>query len=335
MNLKNLNKRKFIGIPVGVLLIIGVVVVVFKDKIFGEGFNAYNASESLNGNFNEQMDSAMNSAAGLKNEDETLKMSQMQEMNDLGCPGMLFSEFAHLSKNKNSGNSIMGNGSSLFENAKEMLSGNGNGNGNGSVKEGMNGNGNGNGNVNKGIMYGNYDLPRVSPNGVNVNGVARGGGMSNNSGNSPYANAGVNSGMNGMNGGSFANGYGNGYGNGSGVNGVLGDSQTAANVQGNVSDNRQFPQFPADQLNASELLPKQQSQMFADLFPSGQGALSDRRDFLTSNQSIGINTQSSSLKNANYGIRSDPPNPQRVVSVWNQTTISQDNNRRHLEIGEC
>jgi hypothetical protein len=116
------------------------------------------------------------------------------------------------------------------------------------------------------------------------------------------------------------------------VDGISGEF-AGSSVSGYVQDNRQFPQFPQDQLDASELLPKEQSKMFAQLFPEGQGHLSNRRDFLTSGFHIGINTVGQSLRNANKQLRSDPPNPQVVVSPWMNTTITPDINRRQLEIG--
>jgi len=38
-----------------------------------------------------------------------------------------------------------------------------------------------------------------------------------------------------------------------------------------------------------------------------------------------------SLRNANHDLRSDPPNPQVIVSPWLNTTISPDLGRRPLE----
>jgi hypothetical protein len=39
-----------------------------------------------------------------------------------------------------------------------------------------------------------------------------------------------------------------------------------------------------------------------------------------------------SLRNANYQLRSEPPNPQVPVTVFNVPTIEPDVNRRALEI---
>jgi hypothetical protein len=48
----------------------------------------------------------------------------------------------------------------------------------------------------------------------------------------------------------------------------------------------------------------------------------------------GIDTVGSSLRNANLQVRSEPPNPQSPVSIWNNTTISPDMMRVPLEIGQ-
>jgi predicted acylesterase/phospholipase RssA len=47
---------------------------------------------------------------------------------------------------------------------------------------------------------------------------------------------------------------------------------------------------------------------------------------------IGVNTVGQSLRNANYQLRSEPPNPQVPVTVFNIPTIEPDMNRRALEI---
>ena len=121
--------------------------------------------------------------------------------------------------------------------------------------------------------------------------------------------------------------------NSTGLPGSDVQSSVGAEVTGFIGDNRQFPQFPQDQLDSEELLPKERSDMFAQLFPEGQGHLSNRRDFLTSGFHIGINTVGQTLRNANRQLRSDPPNPQVTVSPWINSTITPDLNRRVLEIG--
>ena len=46
---------------------------------------------------------------------------------------------------------------------------------------------------------------------------------------------------------------------------------------------------------------------------------------------IGVNTIGQSLRNANYQLRSEPPNPQMKVGPWMQSTVEPDLMRRSLE----
>jgi hypothetical protein len=89
--------------------------------------------------------------------------------------------------------------------------------------------------------------------------------------------------------------------------------------------------YPRDQLTPSELLPKDPNSVWAQQNPMGTGSLKGK-NFLSAGALIGVNTVGQSLRNANYQIRSEPPNPQVPVSVFNQTTIEPDVNRRTLEI---
>ena len=89
--------------------------------------------------------------------------------------------------------------------------------------------------------------------------------------------------------------------------------------------------YPRDQLTPSELLPKDPNSIWAQQNPMGTGSLKGK-NFLSAGALIGVNTVGQSLRNANYQLRSEPPNPQVAVSVFNQTTIEPDVNRRTLEI---
>jgi hypothetical protein len=89
--------------------------------------------------------------------------------------------------------------------------------------------------------------------------------------------------------------------------------------------------FPRDSLNPGELLPKEQGE-YAAFAPMGQGNLAGR-NFLEAGKQIGVDTVGQSLRNANYQLRSEPPNPRMAVSVFNNSTIAPDNSRRQLEIG--
>ena len=89
--------------------------------------------------------------------------------------------------------------------------------------------------------------------------------------------------------------------------------------------------YPRDQLTPSELLPKDQGSVWAEQNPMGPGSLKGK-NFLSAGALIGVNTVGQSLKNANLQLRSEPPNPQTPVSIFNQSTIMPDVNRRPLEI---
>jgi hypothetical protein len=89
--------------------------------------------------------------------------------------------------------------------------------------------------------------------------------------------------------------------------------------------------YPRDQLTPGELLPKDPNSVWAQQNPMGTGSLKGK-NFLSAGALIGINTVGQSLRNANYQLRSEPPNPQVAVSVFNQSTIEPDTNRRSLEI---
>lgn len=89
--------------------------------------------------------------------------------------------------------------------------------------------------------------------------------------------------------------------------------------------------YPRDQLTPGELLPKDGNSTWAQQNPMGTGSLKGK-NFLSAGALIGVNTVSSSLRNANLQLRSEPANPQVPVSVFNNTTIEPDTNRRDLEI---
>jgi len=90
--------------------------------------------------------------------------------------------------------------------------------------------------------------------------------------------------------------------------------------------------YPKDQITPQELLPNDPNSKWAQVNPQGQGDIAGK-NYLSAGALIGVNTIGQSLRNANYQLRSDPPNPQVKVSIWNQSTIEPDINRRALEIG--
>ena len=73
---------------------------------------------------------------------------------------------------------------------------------------------------------------------------------------------------------------------------------------------------------SSNLLPQPsiQAQDFAKYAPKELGA----QNFLTATQWIGVNTQGSSLRNANYDIRANPVISKKDVGPWGQSTIDPD-----------
>jgi len=102
----------------------------------------------------------------------------------------------------------------------------------------------------------------------------------------------------------------------------------------NMSAERNMTSFPKEQLTADELLPQDNSSLWAQVNPSGVGSLKDR-SFLQAGYNIGINTVGQTLRNANQSLRSEPPNPQINVSPWMQSTIEPDVSRKPFEIGGC
>lgn len=90
--------------------------------------------------------------------------------------------------------------------------------------------------------------------------------------------------------------------------------------------------YPKNQLAPSELLPNDPNSKWAQVNPMGAGDISGK-NFLNAGALIGVNTVGSSLRNASWDLRSEPPNPQVTVSPWLQSTIEPDILRRPLEIG--
>jgi len=97
---------------------------------------------------------------------------------------------------------------------------------------------------------------------------------------------------------------------------------------------RNLTSFPKEQLSAQDLLPQDESSLWAQVNPSGEGSLKDR-SFLQAGYNIGINTVGQTLRNANLQLRSEPPCPQIKVSPWLQSTIQADVSRKPFEIGGC
>jgi hypothetical protein len=79
---------------------------------------------------------------------------------------------------------------------------------------------------------------------------------------------------------------------------------------------------------SSNLLPKSDPNMedMSEFAPKLDG-----KNFVDSHKFM-LGSQSQSLRNANYQLRSDPPNPQEAVCPWSISTIAPES-RRQLEIG--
>jgi hypothetical protein len=89
--------------------------------------------------------------------------------------------------------------------------------------------------------------------------------------------------------------------------------------------------FPQDRITPDQLLPKDAANSaWAQSSPAGQGDVQDQ-NLLTAGYHVGFDTQGNSLRNASHDIRSTPPNPRFRVSIWNQSNIDPDMNRRPLE----
>ena len=90
-----------------------------------------------------------------------------------------------------------------------------------------------------------------------------------------------------------------------------------------------------EEAKPEELLPKDEvSSEWARVNPMGKGSL-EFKNFLEAGYHLGVNSQTSTLRNANLQLRSDPINPQIPVSIWQNSTIlpSDAINRKPLEIG--
>jgi len=99
---------------------------------------------------------------------------------------------------------------------------------------------------------------------------------------------------------------------------------TSTSASSSVSMNK-----PAS--NPSDLLPSDANSGWAAMNPVGD---LKNVNLLNPTQVVGINTQGSSLRNANLQLRSEPPNPRMNTNCpWNVSTIEEDNMRKPLEIG--
>ncbi len=102
--------------------------------------------------------------------------------------------------------------------------------------------------------------------------------------------------------------------------------------QGSFMDVAQM--VPSDNQNSmspSELLPRDVNSEWSNVNPASNDL--KNLNLLSADQMIGINTVSSSLRNANYQERSEPIIPKKDIGPWGNSTIQPDTFRRPLEIG--
>lgn len=115
---------------------------------------------------------------------------------------------------------------------------------------------------------------------------------------------------------------------------VGGNTMEHFSQDSNYGAERNLTSFPKEQLTAQDLLPQDNSSLWAQVNPAGEGSLKDR-SFLQAGYNIGINTVGQTLRNANLQLRSEPPCPQIKVSPFLQSTIEPDVSRKPFEIGGC
>lgn len=116
---------------------------------------------------------------------------------------------------------------------------------------------------------------------------------------------------------------------------ILQESVKAEPVESQEFASTNLPEISEGEITPQDLLPKPcDVKAFEAQFPEGQGDVTDK-NFLVAGYNIGINTVSSSLKNPNLQLRSDPYIPREETGPWNQSTIlsSDLTNRKTLEIG--
>ena len=119
----------------------------------------------------------------------------------------------------------------------------------------------------------------------------------------------------------------------SGVQGVSNSSELGTPISGISTPNVQGGNCASKPIsNPADLLPKDSNSEWAQLNPHGTGDLQNI-SLLKSGHHIGINTVSSSLRNANLQVRSEPQIPKSNVGPWLNSTIEPDCGRKQLEIG--
>ena len=104
--------------------------------------------------------------------------------------------------------------------------------------------------------------------------------------------------------------------------GVAGEMPDMAQMVPQSSNNQE--NGPRPSVSANDLLPKGATDMSTTQQLGGM-------NFLKAGSHVGVNTVSSSLRNANYQLRADPVIAKQNVSPWSNSTIEQDLERKPLE----
>lgn len=114
---------------------------------------------------------------------------------------------------------------------------------------------------------------------------------------------------------------------------LAGGADLLSTVEAPSTDSAAPACYPRDRLTAEDLLPKDAANSkWAQMNPAGQGDAAGI-NYLSAAWQVGVDTQGSSLRNASWDLRSEPPNPQIPVSPFMNTTITPNLLRRPLEIG--
>ena len=117
---------------------------------------------------------------------------------------------------------------------------------------------------------------------------------------------------------------------GEGEDATTGSGEATSKPPNTQPENSQNNPVDNGVMKCTDLLPGDTNSTWAQINPAGTGALCDK-NLLNAGHHVGVNTTGTSLRNANRGLRSEPPCPQVNVSPWLQTTIAPDLLRRPLE----
>lgn len=112
---------------------------------------------------------------------------------------------------------------------------------------------------------------------------------------------------------------------------ILSNSDPSQGGFMDVTDFKSSSSENQNSFNPSDLLPKDVNNEWSNVNPASNDL--KNLNLLSADQMIGINTVSSSLRNANYQERSEPVIPKREIGPWGNSTIEPDTYRRSLEIG--